>query len=339
VKRTRELGRIATAGPMASSCTEDERRWPDTHSHLPKDKRLNAVFDAVPGVSCCPFQIFEAPIGIALVIYYWSSMTWALSGYMFLLFCWKECVPMSGCLHRYWSHKSFKCGRATQFVLYLLACLASQAGPLWWASKHRRHHAHCDTENDPHSPVQQSKLYAWIGWVYLFEAEGAFGSGVDEEYIVDHLRYPELALMENFFFVPILLLHYAFYCYGGIPWLVHVSILSSVVTCLATLYFNVLFHDDPHVEGSCKARDIPYDCLAQLHGEAYHAWHHVHPRAYHRPGLDATYWCFILPGLMLGFFEGPNIVSETKSDGAWSSGVIKRDAPGEPEKTLPQGAR
>jgi hypothetical protein len=117
------------------------------------------------------------------------------------------------------------------------------------------------------------------------------------------------------------------------------SVLSSVVTCLATLYFNVLFHDDPHVEGSCKARDIPYDCLAQLHGEAYHAWHHVHPRAYHRPGLDATYWCFILPGLMLGFFEGPNIVSETKSDGAWSSGVIKRDAPGEPEKTLPQGAR
>ena len=223
IERMKGLGCIATAGPTASSYTEDERRWPDTHSHLPKDKRLNAVFDAVPGVSCCPFQIFEAPIGIALVIYFWSSMTWALFGYMFLLFCWKECVPMSGCLHRYWSHKSFKCGRATQFVLYLLACLASQAGPLWWASKHRRHHTHCDTENDPHSPVQQSKLYAWIGWVYLFEAEGAFGSGVDEDYIVDHMRYPELAFMENFFYVPILLLHYAFYCYGGIPWLVHVS--------------------------------------------------------------------------------------------------------------------
>ena len=60
---------------------------------------------------------------------------------------------MSMCLHRYWSHKGFQCGRAVQFVLYVLGCMASQGPPLWWASKHRRHHAHCDTDEDPHSPV------------------------------------------------------------------------------------------------------------------------------------------------------------------------------------------
>jgi hypothetical protein len=43
---------------------------------------------------------------------------------------------------------------------------------------------------------------------------------------------------------------------------------------------------------------------------------------------------------MLGFFEGPNIVSETKSDVAESTEVIKRDSPpGELEQTLLQGAR
>lgn len=52
---------------------------------------------------------------------------------------------------------------------------------------------------------------------------------------------------------------------------------------------------------------------AQIHGEAYHAWHHVHPRAYHRPGIDATYWLFILPGILLGLFEGSNILAETKA--------------------------
>ena len=33
---------------------------------------------------------------------------------------------MSTCLHRYFSHKGFKCGRVTQFGLYILGCLASQ---------------------------------------------------------------------------------------------------------------------------------------------------------------------------------------------------------------------
>ena len=33
---------------------------------------------------------------------------------------------MSVCLHRYFSHKGFKCGRVTQFALYIGGCLASQ---------------------------------------------------------------------------------------------------------------------------------------------------------------------------------------------------------------------
>ena len=37
-----------------------------------------------------------------------------------------------------------------------------QGPPLWWASKHRRHHGHCDTKDDPHSPVAHGKLYAWL---------------------------------------------------------------------------------------------------------------------------------------------------------------------------------
>lgn len=199
------------------------KRWPHVHAELPADKRLNVLFDQVPGITCCPFTIVEIPVGICLIFYHWSLMTWTLFCYMLLFFTWKECVPMSGCLHRYWSHKSFKVGRVTQFGLYILACLASQAGPLWWASKHRKHHKHCDDELDPHSPVTSSKLYAWIGWLFLFDAEGALGKGVDEEYIQDHLKYPELAYMENFHFVPILVLHYAFYYFGGLPWLIHVS--------------------------------------------------------------------------------------------------------------------
>jgi hypothetical protein len=55
-----------------------------------------------------------------------AHFRWGLLGPMFVWYLWKECVPMSACLHRYFSHKGFSCSRATQFGLYLLGCLASQ---------------------------------------------------------------------------------------------------------------------------------------------------------------------------------------------------------------------
>ena len=39
-------------------------------------------------------------------------------------------------------------------------------------------------------------------------------------------------------------------------------------------------------------------------GEAYHRWHHQHPKAFQRPGLDLPYYLFILPLLKLGVFHG-----------------------------------
>jgi stearoyl-CoA desaturase (delta-9 desaturase) len=202
----------------------------------------------------------------------------------------------------------------TQFVLYLLGCLASQGPPLWWASKHRRHHKHCDTELDPHSPQAFSKLYAWLGWVWVPGCDGPHGSGIDEGYIQDHLKFPELAYGETFYPVPILVLHFLFYWSGGIGSLVYVSLLSSVACQVLTLWFNVMFHDNDQSEGTCKAMDLPMDPLANFFGEAHHAWHHTHPVAYHRPGLDVPYWTFIKPGLMLGFFWGENRLFATRKD-------------------------
>merc|ERR1719352_2024244 len=116
---------------------------------------------------------------------------------------------MSACLHRYFSHKGFKCGRVTQFALHVTGCLASQGPPLWWASKHRRHHAHCDTPLDPHSPVVYSDLYAWIGWAYTVELV----KGTDEEYVQDLMRFPELAMAEHWCLALVLGVHALVYVF------------------------------------------------------------------------------------------------------------------------------
>ncbi|KAK3270142.1 hypothetical protein CYMTET_21446 [Cymbomonas tetramitiformis] len=197
-------------------------------------------------------------------------------------------------------------------MLYVFGCLASQGPPIWWASKHRRHHKYCDTSKDPHSPVAFNKLYAWLGWAYLPNSEGPFGSGIDEDLVQDLLKYPELVLGENLYWVIIWSVHAAFFAVGGIGAMVYVSMLSGVLCQLLTLYFNVMFHENDHTTGDCKAQDLPYDPLANLYGEAYHQWHHVHPRAYKRPGIDAPYWIFIKPALALGLFKGENKLGEAK---------------------------
>ena len=71
-------------------------------------------------------------------------------------------LTMSLALHRYFSHAAFRTSRWMQFFLGILGSMALQGGVLWWASKHRRHHKHCDEPEDPHSWTQTSFLYAWL---------------------------------------------------------------------------------------------------------------------------------------------------------------------------------
>jgi len=56
-------------------------------------------------------------------------------------------------MHRYFSHHAFGASRLASFMMAVGCCAAQQRGPLWWASTHRHHHTHCDTTDDPHSPV------------------------------------------------------------------------------------------------------------------------------------------------------------------------------------------
>ena len=431
-------------------------------SGLVKDARLDLV--QMPGTSFNPIGFLELPIFLALAWVYRAQFETKMLGPMFLIYVWKECIPMSVCLHRYFSHKGFKCGRVTQFALYIGGCLASQVrkkrptspvfyvreprvfharratrrrgietrrgerggglalhvragrpnrtrdardppprahrvrlgfgrtdrlcsgllrtilyarggatnkrdvknayvsrltfcrgararsgwcltvlppfpslcllsdrlfvssqgAPLWWASKHRRHHAHCDTKADPHSPVAFSKLYAWMGWCYSPKGEGPFGSGHDQEYMQDHLAFPELTYMENFYWVPVFAVHAGFYASLGPAWAVYCSMMSGCLCQCLTLYFNVMFHSHPeptteaegakfaNAKGTCRAVDLPFDPLANTFGEAYHGWHHKHPLAYKRPGLDLPYWTLIKPALALGIFWGPNKMHAVK---------------------------
>jgi stearoyl-CoA desaturase (delta-9 desaturase) len=54
--------------------------------------------------------------------------------------------------HRCFAHKAFDTSRGLKLVLATLGSMAAEGSVLYWAAGHRRHHAHSDTGDDPHSP-------------------------------------------------------------------------------------------------------------------------------------------------------------------------------------------
>jgi stearoyl-CoA desaturase (delta-9 desaturase) len=54
--------------------------------------------------------------------------------------------------HRAFSHRAFRSSTAFRWVMAVCGSMAAQGNILYWVATHRRHHAHSDTANDPHSP-------------------------------------------------------------------------------------------------------------------------------------------------------------------------------------------
>ena len=189
-------------------------------------------------------------------------------------------VPMSVCLHRYFSHSAFETSRPMQFVLGCVSTLAYQGGPLWWSAKHARHHRHCDKPLDPHSVVQKGFFYAFLGWTM----NPANTSERDLKYNNPKLFLPELQFLDTFFHLPSAVLFTILEARFGRPFVVY-SVFTPMLMCrLVTLLFNVEYHP-AHDSGKCKSvdRDI---WTAVVVGEDKHDLHHRKPFLAKRSQVD-----------------------------------------------------
>jgi stearoyl-CoA desaturase (Delta-9 desaturase) len=65
--------------------------------------------------------------------------------------------------HRALTHGAILLGPKMMKLLSLTGIWITGLDPKAWASMHRLHHLHSDTERDPHSPVQLGIMGVWIG--------------------------------------------------------------------------------------------------------------------------------------------------------------------------------
>ena len=260
------------------------------------------------------FILFHvAALGVFYVGFSYTALVFALVMYLSRMFF------ITAFYHRYFSHRSYEVSRPVQFLMAFAGCSAGQRGPLWWASHHRHHHIHSDTENDPHSP-DHGLLNSHMLW---FLRKGNFPILFSR--VKDLSRFPELRFLEHVDWLPFLFLGVACYLFGeflghaspqlgtnGLQLLVWGFFLSTVMLYHATYTINSLSHKfgKRRFETNDNSRNNWLLALITL-GEGWHNNHHRYPAAT-RQGfywweIDVSY-CLIFIMHKLGIVQSMRAV-------------------------------
>ena len=190
--------------------------------------------------------------------------------------------------------------------------LAAEGSPLFWVATHRKHHAHSDQDEDPHSPLH-GFLWGHMLWLIARVQKGRSKSTL-RAMGARSLQRPlcNASSIISCFVVPWLEIA-ALYCLGqyalggiGIS-MVLWGVCLRMIACYHSTWVRQLWR--PHTWGyrNYETRDFSTNSwwVAMLsYGEGWHNNHHAHQRLArhgHRWGeLDITYamiWLLKVTGL------------------------------------------
>jgi len=228
-------------------------------------------------------------VHIACFAAIWSGVTWQAVAICIALY-WLRIFAIGAGYHRYFSHRAYSTSRLFQFVLAFMAQSSAQKSVLWWASKHRHHHRHSDTEDDVHSPRHTGFLYSHVGWIFSRKHDTA-----DLTHIADLTRYPELVWLHKLELLPAILLAALCYVIAGWPGLIVGFLWSTVLVYHATFCINSLAHvvgRKRYVTGDDSRNNWLLAVFTM--GEGWHNNHHAYQssarQGFKRWEIDPTYY-------------------------------------------------
>jgi len=112
---------------------------------------------------------------LAAVVLLWNKVVSApdliIAAVMYLI----TAVGITVGFHRLLTHRSFQTSKPLEYTFAVLGSMAVQGPVISWVADHRKHHAHTDSEGDPHSPhvghqsglrgVAAGLWHAHAGWL------------------------------------------------------------------------------------------------------------------------------------------------------------------------------
>jgi stearoyl-CoA desaturase (delta-9 desaturase) len=214
--------------------------------------------------SASTFLLLQLSVLLVFTTHFsWTGVALCTGSYLIRMFA------ITGFYHRYFSHRTYRMARVTQFLAAFLGATATQKGPVWWASSHRKHHKESDTENDPHNSREGFWHSHWLWFLYK-ETETT-----DSESISDLEKYPEIRMIDNYWVVPPVMLGVGLFLIGGWHWTVYGYFVSTFFLSNGTYTINSLMHywGKQQFDTGDESRNHWLLALITL-GEGWHNNHH-----------------------------------------------------------------
>lgn len=181
-------------------------------------------------------------------------------------------------LHRDATHRSLDLHPALRHVFRLWLWMSSGIVTKEWVAVHRKHHARCETEDDPHSPVVYGLKKVLLEGAELYQAEACnpetqekYGRGTPDDWMERnvYLRHRNLGIVAMVVIDMLLF---------GVPGIIVIAVQMLANPLLAAGVVNGLGHHTGYRNFECPdaARNVlPWGLI--LAGEELHNNHHAFP--------------------------------------------------------------
>lgn len=180
---------------------------------------------------------------------------------------------MSGYLHRYCSHRSWKMPRWLEVTLMMCTTVLMNSPAMAWAAIHLAHHKYTDTENDPH------------GWSKsILQNFNVFTNVPPRRHIPRWMLRDKLYGFQAKWYWELAIFLQIIVCYL-LGWEILVSLIS--LSYLYQVGLNLVGHTP-----ELKPRNNAFLSIFWM-GELYHANHHWTPNNPRFGMIDGTYYFMI----------------------------------------------
>ena len=214
--------------------------------------------------------------------------------------------------HRLLTHRAFATHRWLERTFAVLGSLSVQGSVMDWVADHRKHHAHTDTEGDPHSPHVghgsglRGLWHAHTGWLLETQGQADWKRYATELYEDPGMRrigrsFPWLVLASLLIPTVAGFVLHGFTAGGALRGYVWGGLVRIFIVHHVTWSVNSICHFFGRRRFDIEDQSTNVAWLAVLSlGESWHHNHHAFPRsAYH--GL--RWWEIDLSGLIISALE------------------------------------
>lgn len=211
---------------------------------------------------------------------------------MYFLF---SCLGITITFHRYLTHRSFRFKWKWMEKLFLLfGSLAGTGSAIGWVAVHKSHHAHSDTEKDPHGPM--------TGWRNFFND---YDDDVDYRSVKHLLRDPYLRTLHKYGLWILLMFYSLLFTIGGLQAVVFFGLLPQMFTIIISAscnYFAHLYGYQSYETGD-DSRNTWWLAVPTW-GDSWHNNHHAKPNLY---SFRHKWWEFDISGSIISLVREKDV--------------------------------